>query len=493
MPEANNVQKRILNKATKDPSFSAFIEKLEVNVFEGDRYYETVFNSLVNYYREHKTPATKDILETYVDNKLDRQNIGDGDRASYKSAVNDIYTVDSEGDSEVFDEIINDYIYSKRFMYAQKTLALEGATPEAMDKFDRTYAKIKKEYSQSASDATIDFTNPENNNSIADLIRDINVGLVDIPVKPYQEATGGIGKGEMGIIAADTGSGKSLALVSMAVEYVLSGKSVMYVDLEERPARKFMRFYKAILGRIAIAFNTNETMLKSMLPIQEAEAMFRQGGFTKLIQAYAEKIGKPTGSLFFSPYQPHTLTTSGLRQAVENLTMVEGNEVDIIFVDYPDLLRLPPNDDIYRATGIMFEELRAIAQEYNLVMWTASQLNRKAKDNKDIRTGNDIQGSIQKKNSAEFIAVINLKDEEREMGFGRIYVDKNRNGNNTGEIIRFKVDSLTGLVREETENEVIAHDAILANKESSYTKEDEGLASHVDKDNEKLKGSTLFQ
>jgi len=491
MPEANNVQKRILNKATKDPSFAAFIEKLEVNVFEGDRYYETTFNSLVNYYREHKTPATKDVLETYLDTKLDRQNIGDGDRVKYKDAINDIYTVESSGDGEVFDEIINDYIYSKRFMYAQKTLALEGATPEAMDKFDKTYSKIKKEYSLGSNDATIDFTSSDNSSKIADLIRDVNTGLVTIPVKPYQEATGGLGKGEMGIIAADTGAGKSLAMVSMAVEYVLSGKNIMYVDLEERPARKFMRFYKAIMGRVAIKYSTSESVLKGLLSIHEAEDMFRQGGFSKLLAQYSKDTGNPIGNLHFSPYQPHTLTTSGLRQAVENLTMVDGNDVDIIFVDYPDLLRLPSNDDIYRATGIMFEELRAIAQEYNVVMWTASQLNRKSKDNKDIRTGNDIQGSIQKKNSAEFVAVINLKDEEREMGFGRIYVDKNRNGNNTGDIIRFKVDNLTGLVREETETEVMAHDSILANKESNYTKEDVGLASNVETNN-KLKGSSLF-
>ena len=491
--EANNVQTRILNKATKDPGFSHFIENLEVNVFEGNQYYETIFSSLTNYYREHKTPATKDLLKTYLDTKLDRQNISDGDRIDYRESIDGVYTVDAVDDGAVFDELISSYIYSKRFMYAQKTLALEGATPEAMDKFDKTYNKIKKDASAIANNSIINFTDGANNNNIADLIRDINVGMVDIPVKPYQEATGGIGKGEMGIVAADTGGGKSLALVSMAVEYVLSGRNVMYVDLEERPARKFMRFYKAIVGRVAIEFNINEDTLRSMLPIKEAETMFRAGGFTKLIKAYTDKIGTTVGNLHFAPYQPHTLTTAGLKQAVENLVMVEGNDVDIIFVDYPDLLRLPSSsDDIYRATGIMFEELRAISQEYNLVMWTASQLNRKSKDSKGMRTGNDIQGSIQKKNSAEFVAVINLNDEERESGFGRIYVDKNRNGSNTGMVIPFKVDKLTGLVRQETDTEAMAHESVLADSATTYTREDKYLAPKEDV-NEKLKGTDVFK
>lgn len=491
MTEATNIQTRILNKATKDYGFSQFINKLEVDVFEGNKYYEDAFSALTQYYREHKSPATKDLLETYLLNKLDRRNIDEGERLPYKEAINEIYTVDTTEDGQVFDGLINDFIYEKRFMNAQKILALSGGTKEAMNKFDASYKQMKKDATLSDQQKVIDFADESTSELVAEYIENINTGIIDIPLKPYQVATGGLAKGEMGIIGADTGAGKSLAMVSLAIEYVLSGKDVVYFDLEERQARKFMRFYRAFLGRISIELGTSEDVVKQLVPTQEAATMIKSGNFNKLLDAYAEKTGRERGHLYFTKYMPHELTTSGLKQAMENITMVDGKNADIIFVDYPDLLRINTGEDMYRAVGLMFEELRAIAQEYEAVMWTATQLGRRGKDASDIRTGNDIQGSIQKKNAAEFVGIINLKDDERESGFGRIYIDKNRNGGNTGELIPFKVDRLTGLVRAENDLEEVQHQSILANNKTKLTKEDIGMSSNAQK-NEKIAQSGVF-
>lgn len=476
MAEVNNIHKRILNKATKDPSFSKFIKGLEIDVFEGNKSYEFLFGALSDYYREHKEPATKAILETFVFNKLDRQRVPESERSEYQTSVDEVYTIEANKDEEVFDDLISKHIEQKRTMYAIKMLALQGGDDKALATFEEMYHKIKKEATVAGRQQIIDVANVDNAGTIADYIDSIDKGLVKIPVIPYQTATGGLSKGELALIGADSGGGKSLAMVSLAVEYLLAGNTVFYVDLEELQGRKFMRFYKALVGRIGNELNLSETAIKQLIPREQASMVIRSGNFQKMLDRYAEVTGKPTGKLLFTRYEPHTLSTAGLRQEMENITMVQEEDVDVVFVDYPDLLRIKETQDTYRAVGIMFEELRAIAQEYQAVMWTASQLNRKSEGSSDLRTGSALQGSIQKKNAVEALLTIGMSTEERTEGFGRIYVDKSRNGNMTGQAIPFKVDLLTGLVREETPQEAQLHETLLATTDTkNKTREEQAF------------------
>lgn len=467
MAEIDNIQRRLLNKATKEPDFSRFIGGLEIDLFDGNRELATIYSSLSEYYKEHKEPVTKDLLDTYVQHKLDRQKVPENERSPYVSAIGSVFTVDSAKDEQVFDEIISKHIESRRVMNAIKMVALNGGDAKAIEKFDATYLKIKKETYTNSKSTIIDVMDKDNGVIVSEYIDDIDAGLVDIPVVPYQQATGGLSKGELALIGADSGMGKSLAMVSLAVEYVLQGKTVLYFDLEEIQGRKFMRFYKAIIGRIAIALGIDNNTVKILIRREEASRSFKMGTLNKLLEKYAETTEQPVGKLLFTRHEPHTLTTGGMRQVMENMTMVSGENIDVTFVDYPDLLRINEGNDIYRAVGIMFEEIRAIAQEYETVMWTATQLGRKSDKTSSIRTGHDMQGSIQKKNAVEFLGVINITQEEYDEGYGRIYIDKSRNGSNTGQMIPFKVDKLTGLVRAETQNENQEHEQILATKNNT--------------------------
>lgn len=69
-----------------------------------------------------------------------------------------------------------------------------------------------------------------------------------------------------------------------------------------------------------------------------------------------------------------------------------------------------------------------------------------------------------------------MSNEERTEGFGRIYVDKSRNGNMAGQAIPFKVDLITGLVRGETEQEAHLHETLLATTDTkNKTREEQAF------------------
>lgn len=492
----NKVQKRILNKSVKEPEFADFVSSIEVNLFDGNKTYSEVFAALKDYYREHGEPATKDILETYLYKKLDRMNVAEGDRIDYNLAIDDVYSVDSDKDEQVFDELITNYISKKRMMYALKVMALayDSDNEKAFEKFDKAYTQIKKDAQSTGQHAVVNILDSTNGDDIADYIRNINKGLISIPVEPYQEATGGLSRGEVGLIAAASGGGKSQALVSIAAGYSLSGYNVLYVDLEELYGRKLMRFYRNMLGYFQECIpNMTDTYIQELATNDMAIKSFSSATrtFDKFKNKYQSTTGKPVGDLIFTRYSPHTLSVGGLRQLVENLTMVEGKKIDVIIVDYPDLLKYNIGTNESLSVGMLYEELRSVAQDYNAVMWTASQLGRRKDSNSDIRTGDDIQGSIQKKNAVEFVGVINVSHDEFDEGFGRIWVDKSRNGGNYASIINFKTDKLTGRVRSETDDEAREHNSILLNQsQSSGTKEGKALKSNdVSSINTNLKGT----
>lgn len=481
--EEQRILRRIINKSVKEPDFSKFVSNLELDIFSGEPNYGEVFSSLKDYYREHNQPASKDLLETYLSRKLDRKKVDEKEREPLYSAVNDIYTVD-ESDSKVYDELISNYIEERRTKNAILILASKEVTSNAIDDFEKSFKKIKKDAINSGMHELIDFNDSANDHKVASEIDEIKKGVLEIPLLPYQEATGGLAKGEMGIIAASSGQGKSQAMVSMAVEYSLSGKNVLYIDLEELTGRKFLRYYKAMMGKFSNLFGISEDTIMKYIPINEASMTIESGRFSAMRDKYTEKTGKKVGNLVFTKYAPHTLTLTGLRQAIENATMVDGYDIDVIFIDYPDLLKYDVGSSESMAGGLVFEEMRAIGQDYNAIMWTASQLNRSSSQN-EIKTGDSLEGSFRKKNAAEFLGVINVTKDEYESGYGRIFVDKSRNLANANSLVKFKVDKLTGLVRGETEREMLDHEALLNDRDSTAygkkTAEDAGLSSFKDK------------
>ena len=484
MNEEQRIRRRIVNKAAKEPTFSKFVSGLELDIFSDDKEYGEVFSALRDYYREHEEPASKDLLETYLSRKLDRKNVEESDREVFYKTVNEVFTVD-DSDSKVYDELITSYIEERRTRNAILVLASKDVTADAIKEFEERFNQIKKDASNSGMHELIDFNDSNNDSKVAEYIREIKKGILPIPLEPYQEATGGLAKGEMGVIAASSGQGKSQAMVSLAVEYAMSGRNVLYVDLEELTGRKFLRYYKAMMGKLANIFKIPKDTLVKYISINDASHTIDTGTFTRMREKYTRLTGNEIGNLVFTKYAPHTLTLSGLRQLVENAVMVEGYEIDVIFIDYPDLLKYDISAGEAVAGGKVFEEMRAIAQDYNTIMWAASQLNRSVAQS-EIKTGANIEGSYRKINAVEFLGVLNVTKEEYEQGMGRIYVSKSRNLGNTGDMVKFKVDTISGLVRGETEQESAIHDSILEDRAPNKTSEDKGLSKFKEQPSQDL-------
>ena len=105
-----------------------------------------------------------------------------------------------------------------------------------------------------------------------------------------------------------------------------------------------------------------------------------------------------------------------------------GIDVDLIIVDYGDLLR-PNNVQKEKRMELesIYEELRGLAQEHECPLWTASQTNRSGL-NAEVITMESISEAFNKCFVSDFIFTVSRTIEDKNTNGGRIFIAKNRNG-----------------------------------------------------------------
>jgi archaellum biogenesis ATPase FlaH len=213
---------------------------------------------------------------------------------------------------------------------------------------------------------------------------------------------GGLGRGELGVVVAPTGAGKSMVLVHLGTEALKHGKTVIHYTLELSDTVVASR-YDSCYTQFAIR----------ELP-QYKDQIF-------------EMIKDMPGKLIVKEYPTKTATTNSIRLHIEKLKM-RGINPDMIIVDYGDLLR-PISNQKEKRTELetIYEELRGIAAETNCPVWTASQTNRSGL-NAEVITMESISEAFNKCFVADLIFSVSRTVEDKTINGGRIFIAKNRNG-----------------------------------------------------------------
>lgn len=212
----------------------------------------------------------------------------------------------------------------------------------------------------------------------------------------------GLGKGELGVVIAPTGAGKSMALVHIGAQAVKAGKTVVYYTLELQDTVVGSRFDSCITG-------------------------FPLGDLKPLKEEIFDMVKGLPGNLIIKEYPTRSASTNTIKTHLEKLKN-RGIDVDMVIVDYADLLR-PVNIKKERRHELenLYEDLRGIAQELKFCVWTASQTNRSGL-NSEIITMESISEAFNKCFVADFIFSISRTVQDKAVNGGRIFVAKNRNG-----------------------------------------------------------------
>ncbi len=228
---------------------------------------------------------------------------------------------------------------------------------------------------------------------------------------------GGLGGGELGVIVAPAGVGKTWVLAAIGANSMKKGRHIVHYSLELNEAYVGLR-YDSIFTGIA---NQNLKYHKDD------------------VQSQMEKLD---GDLVIKYYPTKSASVNTLSAHLKRITTL-GTEVDMVVVDYADILKdTGGSREVRHALGNIYEDLRGLAGEFQIPIWTASQANRSALD-EDVIEATKVSESYQKIMTADFVMSLSRKVEDKIGNTGRFHVIKNRFGPD-GITFPAKVNTNTG-------------------------------------------------
>ena len=205
---------------------------------------------------------------------------------------------------------------------------------------------------------------------------------------------GGLANGELGVVMAPTGGGKSFFLVNLGFGALAAGKNVIHYTFELSETHVGNRYDSRITG-----IPTKE-LRKRMSEAEDGLSTFNGG------------------QLFIKEYPPKVATINTIKFHMGRL-LSSGFNPDLIIIDYGDLMRSRRGYDQKRfELESIFEDLRALSMEMKMPVWTATQSNREG-FNDDVITIDKVGEAINKAMVVDFFGTFSQR---------KFHIGKNRMG-----------------------------------------------------------------
>jgi hypothetical protein len=213
---------------------------------------------------------------------------------------------------------------------------------------------------------------------------------------------GGLGAGELGVVVAPAGIGKSWTLQALGSEVVRQGKTVVHYTLELNENYVGLRYDSIFSG------------------VTTGNIKYHKEDVEKKLQSLPGKL-----LIKYFPTKAASVNTIGAHLKQIELS---GVGIDMVIVDYADILMPTGNFKEKRhAIGTIYEDLRGLAGELEIPIWTASQANRSALE-EDVIGADKVSEDYSKVMTADFVISMSRKVEDKIANTGRFHVIKNRFG-----------------------------------------------------------------
>lgn len=369
-------------------------EVLDVGFLEL-KYLQVFTRKLFDYKEQYKTHPTNGTLNSIFNTELEIEN------TVIKKQIND-YFVRIQAFPDVPDQ---EYVKTKSLDFCKKQVLKDAMMKSVPLLNECSFEEIEELISKALRLGA-------DNNFGYDYIKDFDARFVDKARNPVSTnwkeidkiTKGGLGTGELCVIIAATGAGKSHILVHMGAQALKQGKNVVHFTLELSDTSVAQR-YDACLTDVNLD-NLRE----------EKDYIY-------------EKIKNIDGQLIIKEYPTKSVTTITLKNHLEKIRQTK-MEIDMVIVDYGDLLRgtsIKKNSEKRHELESIYEELRGIAQEFHCPIVTASQTNRSGL-NAEVVTMESISEAFNKCFVADLIISLSRTIKDRNCNIGRMFIAKNRNG-----------------------------------------------------------------
>lgn len=246
---------------------------------------------------------------------------------------------------------------------------------------------------------------------------------------------GGLGIGELGVVLAPTGTGKTTLLTKFANTAYNHGKNVLQIFFEDNPGQIKRKHY---------------TIWTGVAP--DEQPLFKEDVITKVREV---QDGPNSGVLKLTKLPSDSVTISSIRNRIRKM-ISEGFNPDLIVIDYVDCIspEKSTNGEEWKGEGSVMRSLESMTGEFNVAIWTATQGNRESISS-EVVTGDQMGGSIKKAQIAHVILSIGKTLEQKEHKLATLTLVKSRIGQDGVVMSNCKFDNEYLIIDTDTQNTLL--------------------------------------
>lgn len=395
-----NFQAKVLQALLTDRSWSAqFIEVFNVDECLEPVYLKLIASKFINYYHSYKEFPTMDLLITIIKDDLGNNQ----DLVIREQCQTFLQKVIRNEDG-------NDlpWVKEKAFTFCRQQL-LKKALSQSVDiiltdKYETVVDIMKNAIAAGvASTAGHDYNNDIEARYSVTFRHAVKTGIPELDEKKIMG--GGLGAGEIGIVCAPSGVGKSHLLTHFGAQALLAGKNVYHytMELNER--------------YVGIRYDSHLTGINSSDCSDAKES----------IKEYFETNKENLGRLIIKEYPARSITCNTIKAHIEKMSY-KGVKPDLILIDYAGIIRSTERYELPRLEmQYVIQEIRKMAKELDVPIWTALQSNKEGAKS-DIVDLTNLAESYGQAAEADFVLGLQRISTQKATGLGTLFIAKNRFG-----------------------------------------------------------------
>jgi len=393
----NTFQIQLINNIIVYKDFaSSIVDVIESKYFD-NQYFKLIMQIIKEYYQKYEHTPSYNTLEQLIKSEL-------------TSPMAQKMTLDTVEQIKESPEEGNTFVQEKalKFCKQQELQKVMGRAQKIIDKGDfESYDHLEEMVREALQVGEVDtgtadvFSNLDNVLE-EDFRHPIPMGIPGID----NLLKGGIAKGELGVILAPTGVGKSTFLTKISNHAFNLGYNVLQVFFEDNPK---------------IIQRKHFTLWTEIAP--DLLSMHKD----KVLEKVKDIRENTNNKLILKKLPSDTLTMNQIKNQIRKM-MAEGNKIDMVVLDYIDCIVPDKNlGDEWKSEGSVMRGFEAMCHELNLVGWTATQGNRSSISS-DVVTTDQMGGSIKKAQVGHVIISVAKSLQQKEMNLATIAITKSRIG-----------------------------------------------------------------
>ena len=393
----NTFQVQLLNQIVVDKDFShSIMDVIESSYFD-NKYFKIIIQMIKEYHIKYESTPTFDTLEQIVKSEIPQELVA----KIVSDTLKQVKDAPFEGTSFVQEKALKfckQQELQKAMDKSQKII-----TEGDFESYDKVEGLIREalqvgEIEKGQTDVfdNLDTVLDE------DYRHPIPMGITGID----KLLKGGLAKGEIGVILAPTGVGKTTVLCKIANTAFNMGYNVLQIFFEDNPKiiqRKHFTMWTGIEPDNLVLHK--EVVMSKLTEIKETMK----------------------NELILKKLASDSMTMNQIKNQVRKI-IADGTKIDMILLDYIDCV-LPESSakDEWKAEGSVMRGFEGMCHELNLAGWTATQGNRSSISS-EVVTTDQMGGSIKKAQVGHVIITVAKSLQQKEMNLATIAITKSRLG-----------------------------------------------------------------